>query len=749
MTTAEFRPRLRGVREYAWLVSAFLVPAIITSADFMVSPFQVPKVVLLRTLAGVIAVAWVAEMGLTPQGDARKAISSSASAFWAQTLSTRVLIGSTALFFGTAIVSTLTSLSLGASLWGRIPGTDGLGLYTLLAYAVLFIAVAAEARDAVRIERLMWAITLGGALAALYGLAQWLGVDPYDWREAGERIVATQGNAIYAGAYFVLTLPVALGLLALRFSRERVTMTTGLLAAVAALQLLAIGLTFSRGPWLGTVAVLGVFSASSVAVTIMASAKARRIVIGASAAAVGALVLLLLVPGLGAGVSERVQSQIRPGTAEESVTDLLASSADIRFQLWAASVDLLTAWPVPSVVDNPLGPVRSVVGYGPDLFQYALPLAATRELELKQGRGIGFHAAHNHYLQTGVELGLLGMGAYIALLASTLVVGVLRLRRRQSNGVAEWALIAVMAAIAGRSIEGMFGLAKVSDLTVFWLLAGLVVAIAWVPVTESPAPAAPRRARGRSRPAKSRPEPLIWWRVGLAVFLIGAVTMVTWDRNISHAWAANSAAAVLAATGTGSGDDAIRSINDAIDRAPDAAIYHIWRSEVLLAVVDSSPEASREAVATAALASAQRAQELDPLSPTAATARARAESTLLQMGLDRGTGLIAANEYALALQPSRWTAMNDLAKAYLLLERYEEALVWAESSLALTRASPFSAEAHLLAGLALTQLKRRDEALAAVDKSLANWEQGSLPLNVREAAVELRRQIAFGGLADG
>ena len=59
MNTETLRARLHGVREYAYLTAAFLVPVIITGPDFMVSPFQVPKVVLLRTLAAVIALATI------------------------------------------------------------------------------------------------------------------------------------------------------------------------------------------------------------------------------------------------------------------------------------------------------------------------------------------------------------------------------------------------------------------------------------------------------------------------------------------------------------------------------------------------------------------------------------------------------------------------------------------------------------------------------------------------------------------
>lgn len=144
-----------------------------------------------------------------------------------------------------------------------------------------------------------------------------------------------------------------------------------------------------------------------------------------------------------------------------------------------------------------LKPVRYLVGYGPEMLLYALPLRWDPESHDAVNA-----SAHSYPLQLLVELGLLGLVAYVGLTAALLLGGGLSLIRRRTALQIQDRLL--YAALVGRVAEQMLGVARVSDTTLFWVLAAALTAMLLISSRDTESPSA------QVRPAPSGAGRLRW-----------------------------------------------------------------------------------------------------------------------------------------------------------------------------------------------------------------------------------------------
>jgi O-antigen ligase len=125
--------------------------------------------------------------------------------------------------------------------------------------------------------------------------------------------------------------------------------------------------------------------------------------------------------------------------------------------------------------------------------------------------------AHNEYIQTAAEMGVVGLGLYLWVLGAFFAMG-WRALRRSEPGLPRRVLMGCLAAVAGQTIDALsnpaWRFAEVSFL--FWVILGLGVA------------AASRRriahAEPEAAPAAIPPRPLVWRAASLALtpVLMGA-----------------------------------------------------------------------------------------------------------------------------------------------------------------------------------------------------------------------------------
>lgn len=333
-------------------------------------------------------------------------------------------------FLGVTLVSALASVDPAVSL-RRVTGS-----WTILA----LYAVVGWLGDTERTERFLLLLLPPAVVFGAYAIVQnFTGVNLFGSGGAmhslvlGERRVFLPRGSFshyqtFANVFFIIFC-LSCGLAAAATGRVR-----ALRAAVAAFLGVVVVFTFTRGIWISFLAALAILS----------WILARRAAFIVAGSVVLALAALLLVPS---SLRTRTRSMADLGTNVE------------RLLLWE------TAWNM--VRDRP------ILGAGVGNFRATQDSYVRDEVPLVMTRT----HAHNIWLQTAVERGVLGVLALLWLVAA-LFAAALRPVRRLSPGCKGRALAAGgLAAVAGFVIDGMVqnNLGDSQAALLFWVVAGVVV----------------------------------------------------------------------------------------------------------------------------------------------------------------------------------------------------------------------------------------------------------------------------------
>ena len=295
MPGSSFLPWIKQFLEGLWLLAVFLVPLVFLGQKTAISETQIayaeiPKVALLRTLAGLIALLWLSEWAITSQAlrgyfpsmTIPQKLGMSKAIFavirWLNVQPKRWGLLAVGLFIGSTFFSTILSGSITNSMWGEIPGQDGYSAYTVACYAVLFGVIATHVKTQPQMTRLVGTIVVMGALVGFYGIFQYFGHDFLGLTEitggGSARVTVFMGNTIFAAAVLCMTIPMTLVAAALHFHNEnwghsgplakvrqlhKDYLLTVLWASILAVQLLGLIFTFSRGSWGAVALALVVF----------------------------------------------------------------------------------------------------------------------------------------------------------------------------------------------------------------------------------------------------------------------------------------------------------------------------------------------------------------------------------------------------------------------------------------------------------------------------------------------------------
>jgi O-antigen ligase len=520
--------------EACWLIALVLVPLVIMPEGFMQGFIQVPKVFVLRTVAFVLVVLLALEWTLQPGKPTLAGLRAFPRSAWVaiNASAARWIILAALGVAGANLVTFVFAPVKSISAFGIDSGWDTYALVNVGSYLVVFTVMLRHLRTREQLVRVLWGLTIVTQLASLIAFAQHFGVDPFRTAPVPEdRAPGTFGNPIFLGSVLVMTVPLAIALF-LSY-RERMSLPAqlwigGLLLALPGA---AIVFSLSRGPWVASMVAAVVFL--GLLWRQYGKGLAGKLVgIGAVAVVVVGVFIMLPVQETGRSGFNAVGYRVE-GFAQT------AGGLGNRLITWrtAAKVYFTVPW-----VDTeeypeipPISPrfLRPLVGFGQDMFGYAYPMAgeSTYTFELASH-------GHNFLVHTALELGLLGVGAYVALIIA-LALALVRLLREAAPGKApDWyrlLLIGLSAALAGRIVEQIPGKAQVSDLLLSWALAALIGVLAIVrfasaPTIEQapPASSTPQRRQNRYRSARTAaaegPAPLRL--AGLGV--IGLVALVLW-----------------------------------------------------------------------------------------------------------------------------------------------------------------------------------------------------------------------------
>ena len=432
--------------EAGWLLLAILAPLWLSLWTRQL--FELPKVVLVRSLAGLFAAA--ATLTFLRSGAPRLSLHSirCTPLFWP------VIV-----LAGVLILTTATAVQPDLSLWGSYE--RGQGLMTQLTYLLLFLLLVTRLRTLAQARRLVTALVLPGALLVLLGAVQALGWQPLPLvTDARSPIYATLGRSNFLGAYLALLLPLTLALLLTSRHKWQRMLLSGLFLGILA----CLGMTLVRSAWLAACVGLSLFALLWWGMEL--SALWRRI----AWSGVGLLILAGPLTVIGLAQAER-------------------GSTAARLAIWQSTLELIRQ--------------RPFLGYGPDSLFLVFPRVFPPELVYYQGRQFFIDRAHNWLLDWTVSTGLLGLLAFLFVLATFIVIA-LRTSRQATTPEKRALLAGAMAAVVANLTNNLVSFDATATATATWLLMGLAVA-PWAGLRQATDATIPQRvtASARAQPVLS------------------------------------------------------------------------------------------------------------------------------------------------------------------------------------------------------------------------------------------------------
>lgn len=510
------------VIEAGWLAAVVVTPMLFNV--YTEGVFEVNKVSLVRSIALVMSLAWLIR---AVEGSEGWPWQERQGGVWQtmRDLLSKPLVLPVLAFTAVQLLTTLTSVWRHGSFWGAYDRRQG--TYVTLSYIAIFFMMVDALRTKRQMERLVALVVFASLPVSLYALIQHFDLLPGPWGAFSRgRVLSSLQNPIFAAAYLIMIVPLTVRQLLRALSTVRAgrgRLASGLFSAgfyllVLVAQLAAIVLTQSRGPFLGLLG--GLFFFFLVWALTQGHRKLALLVI-ALALLVGVLFVVLNLPNTPLAA---VKEWPYVGRLGDFAQDRTLQSRSL---IWQGVVDMSTA-----------GPLRAIVGYGPESMDLAFYGFIPPELVEMEGPKKTADRAHNRIMDALATSGLLGVVAYLAVysgliyhalrglgfvsdaserrlfagllaeggvlgfLAPWVATGTLRfagpgiaaglvgglvvylilfmLRRRQraEGGGSQMLLIALLSALMAHFVESQTGIDVTTTRLVFWVYAAIVAALA-------------------------------------------------------------------------------------------------------------------------------------------------------------------------------------------------------------------------------------------------------------------------------
>ena len=248
-------------------------------------------------------------------------------------------------------------------------------------------------------------------------------------------------------------------------------------SALLAMQLVAIFLTQSRGPWLGLGVGLFVF------VALLAIRNRSTPLLKYSSAVALALIVLLILYNIPNGPLAGYRSLPYVGRLG-SIFETEGGTGKVRLLIWQGAWNLFLAHPSIGLQPDGLSALRPLIGYGPETMYVAFNKVYPPELAHFEARNATPDRAHMAILDFLVTTGVFGLAAFALVL-----VAAWRTAWKALWGAEQpyyhLVLTGVVAAIAAHLVESQFGIPIASTLTHLWLFLGMIAAIGVMQLSES------------------------------------------------------------------------------------------------------------------------------------------------------------------------------------------------------------------------------------------------------------------------
>ncbi len=705
---------LRRATEACWLGIAGLLPLFFLGN--VMRPFYPPKAMLLQFLVLVMLAALIGRWLIEGRGSTAADV----RAF----LSDRIHLAAI-VFAVIAIIATIMSLSPALSVVGSVNRKQG--LLTILLWIAVFLVISTQLRTRAQLRRLIIVLLVSSGLVSVIGIVEHYVPAFSPWflsTSYTPRVASTTGNQLSLSAYLGMAIPftMASGIFAYlrrdQLARRRVTLTA--LAVLLAVQCWCLVLSIYSFVLL-LYLVPGALFIALFALLVLR----RRSVTFAALGLVAALLLggaAIVVPqwqNAVAGTSPYPPGTPLPADTEERLHGTLYGRA----RFWVYALDVL-----PESVSNPQpgdsSPLlRPLVGYGPETYFITTQRHIPPEYRSTQIQNASFRdRPHNHFLYLALTTGVLGLGAWLALVAACGMVLYRLLRHRGPPSAPPLFGLAAGCAVAGFLAHAMFNPVAITEEGLLWTSLALIPALSSLRRSHSLSPESTKDTAPYSPSSRLR-------TLVACVLVVGAVTGGALAvRNPIMAEMAMRNATIMSAAGH---PDSVFMYSRATELQPREPSYWGALGGYAHSVALSAPEGSKATIHELSQIALREARDNEPLFAfwhyQLGDALLHAHASIDMVPVEAA---LESYERALELSPRNAVLKGRIAVAHMVAEDRDAA------ALALQRASEhdpqWSRTLHLKA--ALTALDGNGDPAAQ-----------SLTGLVRESPRELRTFAQIAG----
>ena len=415
---------------YGLLAISVALPLAMSRITF--DQFDIAKVLLLRIFTLVTVSLWVWKMVTTRKKELR----------WSK-VDFAVIA-----FLLLVFISTITSVHVPTAIHGKYKRYEG--LLTFLNYGILYFLALQAFTSFKRLSTLSKTITLTGGLVSLYGVIQFLGLDPLPWATLPfeqRRSFSTFGNPDLLGGFLVILMPLAV----VEFLKARDAKNNILMGSILFISLLCLLTAFTRGAWLGSAVALVVLAVLG-GKTILTDKKKLLLVLVAFVSIFA--VVMAYSASTGHGVMNLVDRL-------KSTTQLTEGSAASRIEIWKAGLKMIESKPV--------------FGLGPDTYRLGSERYETKAY-VAQGSGQTVaDNAHNWVVQLAAGVGIPATLILIGLFFTIMAIAIKYSRRLEGDDRLTYA--ALIGASIGYFIHLLFGVSISGSTGVFFLVISAILAV--------------------------------------------------------------------------------------------------------------------------------------------------------------------------------------------------------------------------------------------------------------------------------
>lgn len=359
------------------------------------------------------------------------------------------------LFIFAAIVTTIFSLNPEVSIYGQYERQ--IGLITIMMAGLLYYYSKVVLADESRLRKIIFVMEAAAVLVSVYSFLQKFGMDPFDIQPIGiVRPVSTLGNAVFAGGFLAIVLPLSI---------LNVSLKKNLLLRVLFPVLILAGtiVTGTRSAYLAVF-----FGLAATAMIYLFSKKTKG--------NIGALKKPLIAAGIIIAAFVILVFLFPENQFVQRFLSIFSAGDNTRMYLWRDSFNIFLKYPL--------------FGTGIGLFPNALEGYYSVRLKTDEILRV-FDNAHNNYLHILCTMGITGLITYLLLLGAGLKASLRGFFSKENDRNKKIMFLSFFAALISYSVYGLTNFDDISIMLYLFIIFSMLSAVRGC--GNKPAPAVPKK----------------------------------------------------------------------------------------------------------------------------------------------------------------------------------------------------------------------------------------------------------------